>query len=551
MPQQPGRSSGSSLPSSPHEDAPSASRESLTPDDIGIGWLWWTVPDASFVGDVETERIVLWNPGAERLFGYSVEEAIGLPIELLMPERIRPLHRAGLARYRATGQRRVMGSGVSMEEPALTSAGEEITVELTLLPTIPTDRGNFVIAMARDITQSRQAEDVLLQREAQLAEAQQIAHLGSWEWDIASNAVRWSDELYRIYGIESPASEISYSAYIERIHPDDRQRVQRAILNAYRQREPFFIQHRVVRPDGTIRFIDARGRVVLDDAGEPVRLVGISQDITEQKQNEEELERRALERARLTRERAEVEAALRARDELLANISHDLKLPLTTIKGNIQILERRIASGTRATPEEIREQLRRIGAMTDQMTRLLDELLDATRLEIGKPIELNRQSTDLVALAVRAAEARQHAERPALRVEVPDQPVVGVWDARRLERVLNNLLDNAEKFSPEGGEIDVAVELERDAAAMRPSRAVLRVRDRGLGIPADDLPHIFERFHRAGNVTGRIPGSGIGLASARQIVEQHGGSIEVESQEGQGSTFTVRLPLAASEEESA
>ena len=115
--------------------------------------------------------------------------------------------------------------------------------------------------------------------------------------------------------------------------------------------------------------------------------------------------------------------------------------------------------------------------------------------------------------------------------------MVGWWDTVRLERVLGNLLSNAVKYSPEGGIITVKVTKEGD------QWAVLSVEDQGVGIPADDLPHIFDRFHRAANIAGQIKGSGLGLASAHQIIKQHGGTITATSQQGKGATFTVRLPL--------
>ena len=121
--------------------------------------------------------------------------------------------------------------------------------------------------------------------------------------------------------------------------------------------------------------------------------------------------------------------------------------------------------------------------------------------------------------------------------------LLGEWDARRLERVLTNLVSNAIKYSPEGGEVTIRIAAEVDAEG---SRAVLTVADQGLGIPAADLAKVFERFHRASNIVGRIGGTGIGLASVRQIVTAHGGAACVSSQEGQGATFVVRLPLTPS-----
>ena len=172
------------------------------------------------------------------------------------------------------------------------------------------------------------------------------------------------------------------------------------------------------------------------------------------------------------------------------------------------------------------------------MEAQIDDLLDATRLRAGQPLALRRRPTDLVALARQAVALQQQAsDRHRLTLAAAVPSLVGAWDPGRLERVLGNLLGNALKYSPRGGEITVEV-------AATDGAAVLVVRDPGVGIPAAELPHVFERFRRAGNVADRIAGTGLGLAGARDIVEQHGGSIAVESVEGHGTTFTVRLPLA-------
>jgi signal transduction histidine kinase len=176
------------------------------------------------------------------------------------------------------------------------------------------------------------------------------------------------------------------------------------------------------------------------------------------------------------------------------------------------------------------------------MTRMLDELLDMTRLEAGWPVELRCEPMDLVALAAQmVAERQARPDGQRLRFESAETRLVGVWDARRLERVLGNLLDNALKFSSDGVVVEVAQAVEPRLGMC----ALIHVRDQGVGIPAADLPRLFERFFRGSNVVGRIAGTGIGLAGARQIVEQHGGTLTVVSAEGVGSTFTVALPLPA------
>lgn len=245
--------------------------------------------------------------------------------------------------------------------------------------------------------------------------------------------------------------------------------------------------------------------------------------------------RSAKERARLIRDQAESAASLRARDELLASISHDFRAPLTTIRMQAQLMIRRIRAGRLPSPEELVEQLGRIEQTTTDAADLIDELLEASRLEAGQPIELHREPADLIALArhvITTYQGRADHDRLTLVSSLPT--LVGRWDSRRLERVIGNLLDNALKFSDD--EVMVGVEHEGGSA-------VLRVRDSGVGIPVADLPHVFDHFYRGSNVTNRTQGTGIGLASARQIVEQHGGTLSAESREGQGSVFIMRLPL--------
>jgi PAS domain S-box-containing protein len=232
----------------------------------------------------------------------------------------------------------------------------------------------------------------------------------------------------------------------------------------------------------------------------------------------------------------------RLRTHLLAVAAHDLRGPLADIKGFAQLALRRSREITAPEVEPLRTALERIDASATRMADLIAELLDVARIQAGQPLTLQRQPTDLAALARQVVERFQQTAPRCRIILAADEPApVGHWDPRRLERVLATLVENAVIYSPEGGDVTVRVGVDDPAA---PTRAIVSVADRGIGIPAADLPHIFEDFFRARNVADRIPGTGIGLAAARRIVEQHGGTISVESTEGVGSTFTVQLPLA-------
>jgi signal transduction histidine kinase len=240
--------------------------------------------------------------------------------------------------------------------------------------------------------------------------------------------------------------------------------------------------------------------------------------------------------ARDVRERHELR---REQEAFLEAVAHDLKNPLAALRAQAQLLGRRLRGGRAPDPTWLRELAGSVEQATRRMEAQLGELQDAMRLRAGHLLELQPVPTDLVAL-VRAAAS--DAETPTHRIALvgEDAALVGRWDPLRLRRVLDNLLSNAVKYSPEGGSIVVRLTRdERDGV----SWAVLTVHDRGVGIPPGDLPYIFERYRRGSNVGGRFAGSGIGLAGTQQIVQQHGGTIAVDSVEGHGSSFTVRLPL--------
>jgi two-component system, sensor histidine kinase len=239
--------------------------------------------------------------------------------------------------------------------------------------------------------------------------------------------------------------------------------------------------------------------------------------------------------------RALAESAVRIRDEFLASVAHDLKNPLGTIRGYAQLLHRQTRAPDTPAQSQVAQGLTKIDMMVGKMLDQIDELLDLARLQAKQPLPLNLEPTDLVRLAGRVQEDYQQTTHlHCIRIDAACSELVGVWDRSRLERVLGNLLANAIKYSPDGGEITIEVKPEPSDQIQA---AVLRVRDQGIGIAPEDLPHVFERFYRGSNTREIVPGTGLGLTGARQIIEQHGGLITVTSTAGEGSTFTVRLPV--------
>jgi signal transduction histidine kinase len=230
----------------------------------------------------------------------------------------------------------------------------------------------------------------------------------------------------------------------------------------------------------------------------------------------------------------------RQKDEFLAAVSHDLKTPATIIMGRANLLQRSLARGAGDNLVEFADGLQAIDESTVQLVRLVDELLDVTRVRMGQPVELDLEPTDLVKITKRlAAEYQNMSPRHAILVDT-DRSLIGDWDQARIERVVANLLSNSIKYSPRGGDISVgATRRERDGQEW----AVLSVTDAGMGIPATELTRVFEPYYRGSNVSGSTSGTGVGLAGTRHIVEQHGGQISVDSVLGESTTVTVSLPL--------
>jgi PAS domain S-box-containing protein len=236
---------------------------------------------------------------------------------------------------------------------------------------------------------------------------------------------------------------------------------------------------------------------------------------------------------------------LRTREEFLAAASHDLKNPIASIKGLAQLSRRRLQRSDRVDLAQIREDLTRIDAIASRASGMVEGLLDIARLQMGQPLDLNREPTDLVELTRDlVAEHQRQTDRHQIRLETDLASAVGQWDSNRLTRAIGNLLDNAVKYSPRGGTIQVRVTQEPGSDEW----ISVMVQDEGVGIAPDDLERIFDRFQRGSNVVGVIPGTGIGFTSVRHIVAAHGGLVQASSEPGRGTTFTIRLPLGASPE---
>jgi signal transduction histidine kinase len=249
----------------------------------------------------------------------------------------------------------------------------------------------------------------------------------------------------------------------------------------------------------------------------------------------------ALENARLLQgehdARADAEAAVRVRNDFLTAASHDLRTPLTAIYGRVQLIQMSLANGRTLDRTWLETHMAAIHGAIRRMVATVEEITDAAQLQMGHPLSLHIDLVDVGELVSTVAHTMMDASGPgrsALVVLDAPTPAVVAGDRARLERVVQNIIGNAIKYSPKGAPIHVAVRDDDESV-------VITVRDSGLGIPADELPHVFTHFYRASTSIG-IPGTGVGLAGSKTIVEQHGGQITLDSAVSKGTTVNVRLP---------
>ncbi len=244
------------------------------------------------------------------------------------------------------------------------------------------------------------------------------------------------------------------------------------------------------------------------------------------------------ESARLARA---VEAALQVRNDFLSSISHDLKTPIAVMKGNMQLMQRRFNHASSVDPLWAKDRLSLMEASVVKMQGMIEDLLTAASLQAGQKLDLDMRPLFLLPLLQGVIQKLQRTSmRHHLLLTASSNDFQVRGDPVHLDRVLTNIMANAIKYSPQGGLVTIDVSYEQEDSQWW---IALRIQDTGIGIPALDLPFIFTPFYRAANVRGQFQGAGVGLASVKQVIDQHGGAISVNSEEGRGSCFLLRFPF--------
>jgi PAS domain S-box-containing protein len=372
------------------------------------------------------------------------------------------------------------------------------------------------------IVQHRESQEAK-RREIQLAEAQRLALLGSYEWDVRTNAVHRSEELCRIFGLRPEEFAPTFEAYLERVHPEDRDHTREIVERSALARSAFEFEERIIRPDGSVRRLRSQGHWISSNDGPSMQadtLVGICQDITERRIAEEQLRR--SEELRVRNEELKAFAYM---------VSHDLKAPLRSIAGYARELERQHRGGLAPRGQRCVDKI--LGSV-QSLDRLIEDLLHYSRLDAETATRTAVDVSRVVDDILRDLGTRIAAHHTDVNVRVP-AVTVRTWK-RGLVQILTNLIDNALKYSRDAEPPRVRISCEERGDALR-----IVIADNGIGFDMAYHDRMFGLFHRLVR-QDEYEGTGAGLAIVRKIADRIGANVWAESSPGAGATFYLELP---------
>ncbi len=421
------------------------------------------------------------------------------------------------------------GETLRDETPFTAAGGETGYYEYVFVPAFADDGAiNMVAGSTRDITERKRIELALKESEHKLHDQEERLRLalnagncGTWDWDVATNRVTWSERVYDLHGIKPGEFNGAVEDFTKLIHPDDVHRVAETIQACLTKGGDYAVEFRVPHLNGDIRWLSTNGRVIRDGEGRPIRMVGTTWDTTDRKETEKNLLQQAEDLWRSNQELAEFAYVA----------SHDLKEPLRKVANYAQLLVRRVSNDIDG---EGQRYLDHIQGGLERMQHLIDDLLAYSRLSNGEKqsqtVEIDEVLTQVTGdLETAMAQSGATITRDAL-------PTVSA-NPLHMQQLFQNLISNAIKFRDSRAPVIHVSAVEKDGLC------VFSVADNGIGIEPKYLDQIFKIFHRL-HGRERYTGTGIGLAICKKIVETYGGKIWATSKPDAGSTFFFSLPRA-------
>lgn len=496
--------------------------------------MFESLTDAVIVADTNRSMIII-NKAVKNFFGYDESELLGNTISMLYahPE---DFGQTGKQRYNLDAKDDPLPYEVEYKrKDGSLFYGETLATKIT------SDDGTVYgfVGIIRDISQRKKSEKKLKLSASRLNEAQHLSKLGSWELDLESNELVWSDEIFNIFNIDKNKFSASYEAFLDAIHPDDRDEVNQAYTNSLETREPYEISHRLKMKDGKIKHVRETCESFFDENNKPLRSVGTVQDITAIVVVEEELEQHREHLEELVSERTkELNSAqdelvrkerLATLGQLTATVSHELRNPLGAIRPSLYIIEKKSDKGD----ERLQQAIQRVDRNIDRCDTIIDELLDFTRITELK-LELTRFDDWL-------AQVIMEQDIPAgiaLKKDFNLPNVELSIDSDRLRRVIINVIDNGcHAMMDDNQQVVSSNACLIVMTSESEHHFEIKISDTGTGIPKDVLDKIFEPLFSTKGF-----GVGLGMPTVKQIMEQHFGGIEIKSEEGKGTAVTLWLP---------
>ncbi|RAJ89852.1 PAS domain S-box-containing protein [Larkinella arboricola] len=470
------------------------------------------------------------NPAGEKLLGYGQGELLGRQVWMSPKSTDQKPALIGVqASQTARPVWKIIEPVLATHEyfhgecHVLTQTGVSVPVLLTA-SVLQDEAGTRVgyVGIATDISALKAAEKQLRNLNQRFELATQAVGQGIWENDLEQGKLIWDDRLWEMHGIEPQGPDWSLREYINLVHPDDRASFL-AGTHYVSPEDRLANVSRIIRPDGRLIYVEHQALVVRNPQGAPVRVIGVTWDVTERKQAEQALQQ-ALQRE---------QELNRLKSQFVSTASHEFRTPLTTIQSSADLMELYLKQPPEIAGPVLEKHLKVIGQQVHHLDGLLSDLLTMGRIEAGR-VAFTPQQVDLSELCqqVIADHFSHQPDGRVVQVSVAGASYRVNLDKKLMGHVLTNLLSNAFKFSQTNPRLVIRFE---------DQMVVLEVIDEGIGIPAQDLPTLFQTFSRARNTTA-IQGTGLGLVIARQYVELHGGTLTVQSQEQQGSTFRLILP---------